>query len=275
VTEDLIARWMDDRASLSEEDAAELARALAADPELARTVKDQLATDELLSRRLAVDRRNFENQVVQRIVGAGRDGTFLQSTLDRVRGTGGRRGAWRGRLPEAAAAAVLIAGLFLILRREPPTPLATVMPAAPRGVERGLRAQYYQGRELRGAAVDRIDATVDFAWVAGQPPIPAPRDVYSVRWTGKLTSGTSERYTLRARYDDGVRIWIDGKLCLEDWIGRYVIVDKRFDLDLVAGQPVDLRIEYFNGGDRGVMQLYWSSPRQAEEIIPESALSHP
>jgi hypothetical protein len=84
----------------------------------------------------------------------------------------------------------------------------------------------------------------------------------------------SERTRFHARYDDGIRIWIDGKLLLNDWAGRYVIMDRTVEVDLKAGQPVDLKIEYFNGGDRGVMRLSWSSPSQPEEIIPESALSH-
>ena len=272
MSEDLIARWLDDRAGLTEEEAAELTRVLSADPDLARQVKDQLATDELLSRRLAVDRRNFENQVAQRIVGADSDVRFLKSTLDAVRDERGRRWTWKARLPEAAAAAILIASLFFILRREPAIP--TLVPAAPRVVQAGLRAQYYRGQDLRGTAVERVDSTVDYRWSAGQPPIATTKDVYSVRWSGKLTPKVPERHRLHVRYDDGVRVWIDGKLLLSDWSGRYVVVDKQIDVDLSAGKPVDLKIEYFNGGDRGVMQLFWSSPSQPEEIVPESALSH-
>src|SRR5581483_9304971 len=115
------------------EEAEELARLLSADPDLAQRVKDQLLTDELLSRRLAVDRRNFDNQVAQRIVGPGSEGRFLRSTLDAVRGGPRPAASWRSRLPEAAAAAVLIAGLFLILRREPPAPAGgTPAPASAR-----------------------------------------------------------------------------------------------------------------------------------------------
>lgn len=272
MSEDLIARWLDDRDSLNDDEAAELHRLLSADPGLARQVKDQLATDELLSRRLAVDRRNFENQVAQRLVGEGTDKIFLKSTLDAVQDERGRRFSWRARLPEAAAAAILIAGLFLLLRRElPPTVDA---PAAARPVQHGLRAQYYKGQDLRGPAIDRIDPGIDFSWGAGQPPIAATKDVYSVRWTGKLWPKYTERYTLHLRYDDGIRVWVGGKIILDDWKGRYVIVAKTVDVDLQAGKPVDLKIEYFNGGDRGVMQLAWSSKSQPEESIPESALSH-
>ena len=38
MSEELIARWMDDRACLSEEEAAELAWVLSADPDLARVI---------------------------------------------------------------------------------------------------------------------------------------------------------------------------------------------------------------------------------------------
>ena len=268
MSEELIARWMDDRAGLTEDEAAELARALAADSSLARLAKDQLAADELLSRKLAVDRRNFENQVVQRIIGAGSDGRFLRTTLEAVRGRRTRPALWHARLPEAAAAVLLIAALALFLRGEPPA-----TPGAAASVRHGLRAQYYRDRELRGTPVERIDRTIDFDWAAGRPPIDAPQDVYSVRWTGKLTAKYSERYLFVVRYDDGIRLWIDGRLILEDWSGRYSVAERKVYGDLVAGRPVDLKIEYFNGGDRGVAQLRWSSPSQPEEFIPESALS--
>ena len=39
MSEELIARWMDDRAGLTDDDAAELATVLAADPSLARLAK--------------------------------------------------------------------------------------------------------------------------------------------------------------------------------------------------------------------------------------------
>lgn len=268
MSEDLIARWLDDRAGLSEQEAEELVRLLGADPELARRVKDQLLTDDLLSRRLAVDRRNFDHQVAQRIVGSGSEGRFLQSTLDAVRVGRPAAPSWRSRLPEAAAAAILVAGLFLILRKEPPAPVV-----GPGSARHGLHAQYYQGQELRGASVDRIDPTINFQWSAGHAPIPAAKDVYSVRWTGTMTPKFSERYTLHARYDDGLRIWIGGARILDDWNGRYSVAERRVEVDLSAGRPTPVKIEYFNGGDRGVAQIWWSSASQPEEILPESSLS--
>jgi len=270
MSEDLIARWLDDRASLTDDEAAELERVLTADPALARQVKDQLATDELLSRRLALDRRNFENQVAQRIVGSDSEVRFVKSTLDAVDTVQRRRAAWRARLPEAAAAAVLVAALLLVLLRHESTSI--VVPAGP--ARQGLHAQYYRDQVLKSVPVDRIDAVVDFTWTKGNPPIATQRDVYSIRWTGKITPSHSERYTFHTKYDDGVRVWVDGKAIIDDWNGRYTVADKSVQIDLEAGRAYDLKIEYFNGGALGVMRLFWSCPSQPEEIVPASALSH-
>ena len=70
-----------------------------------------------------------------------------------------------------------------------------------------------------------------------------------------------------------MRVWIDGKLVIDDWNARYVVSENRGEIELEAGKRHDLRIEYYNGGDLGVLRLYWSSARQKEEIVPESQLS--
>lgn len=273
MSEELIAKWLDDRRSLDESEAAELHRVLTADPALAQMVREQLSTDDLASRRLGVDRRNFESQVAQRLVGTGSEGSFLKSTLDAVEQSERRRAPWRAWVPEAAAAAVLVAGLLLVLLLRKEEISTQPGPAGAKVVRHGLHAQYYRGQLLKGSSTDRVDKVLNFAWAQGNPPLSAPKDVYSVRWTGKLTPTDSGRYILHVRYDDGVRVWIDGKLVIDDWNGNYVIVDRRAELDLQDGRAYDLKVEYFNGGDLGVMQLYWTPPGRPEEILPESMLS--
>jgi len=268
----LIAKWLDDRRSLDDAEAAELLRLLSADPVLRQNVREVLSVDDLVARRLGVDRRNFEKQVAQRLLGSGSEGSFLKSTLDAVAVAGRRRASWRTWIPEVAAAAVLVAGLLLLLLRREETP-APSMPAAPPRVTRGLHAEYYPGQRLEGKPIERLDATPDFRWDGANPPIPVPKGVYSVRWTAKVTPTVSGRTTLHARYDDGIRVWWDGKLVIDDWNGRYVVVDRSSAVDLEAGRAYDLKIEYFNGGGRGVMQLFWSCPGRPEEILPLSALS--
>jgi hypothetical protein len=237
------------------------------DPDLARAAKDQLLADELVSRRLAPDRAHFEQQVAQRLLSQGRDGSFLASTLDAVRRLDRRR-AFRRWAAEVAAALVLVAGLFfLVFRRDP-----SVSPAS--ASRSGLRAEYFPNQHLRGEAVARIDPGLDFAWAAGAGPIPGRGDVYSARWTGKIQARVGGRTTFRVRHDDGVRLWIGTTPVINDWTGRFIIAESRGEVDLEAGKFYDLRVEYFNGGDRGVLQVYWSAAGMPEELVPPSQFSH-
>jgi hypothetical protein len=271
VSEPLIAKWLEDRGSLTEPEAAELGRLLEADPGLAKSVKDQLALDHLLSLRLAVDRRNFEQQVAQRIRNAGSAATFERSTIEAVKRADRRRFNWRARAPEAAAAALLLLGLLLLLPRwKPADPI--VSPGA--ATWAGLRAEYFRNRTLAGSPVVRIDPTLDFSWASGSGPVAGWSGVYSARWTGKIVPKYSERYTLHVRNDDAVRLWIDGKLVIDDWNARLIVAESRKDISLEAGRAVDFKVEYYNGGDRGVLRLSWSSPSQQEEIVPASAFTH-
>ena len=53
------------------------------------------------------------------------------------------------------------------------------------------------------------------------------------------------RYRFAALVDDGVRLWVDGRVVMEDWRGMGA---RRVggEVDLAAG-PHDLRVEYYNG----------------------------
>lgn len=264
MSDELLAKWLDDRRSLSEEEALELERSLSADGELARRAKDQLQTDDLLSRRFAIDRGHFESQVAKRLANPTTEESFTASTLAAARRSQRRRSVW---LWEGAAAALLIAGLLLILLRNSPEP------ATPAAGPTGLRAEYFQGRDLLGVPMERRDDKIDFVWRKGSGPIEAWEDMFSIRWTGKIAPRYSERYTFRTQNDDGVRVWIGDTLLIDDWKGRPVVAENRAEIVLEAEKRYDLKIEYFNGGDLGVLRLYWSSPTQKEEIVPSSRLT--
>src|SRR5215212_9717500 len=83
---------------------------------------------------------------------------------------------------------------------------------APEG-ERGLRAEYFANKNLEGPAVwKRVDEEVNFDWGMSGPASNMPVDEFSARWTGKLVAPLSGKYRLGATADDGVRIYLDGKL---------------------------------------------------------------
>lgn len=133
----------------------------------------------------------------------------------------------------------------------------------------GLRGEYYA--TYLDLALDRVDARLDFAWADGAPGEGLGVDRFSARWTGQLVPAQTGPHTLILDTDDGVRVWLNDQLVIDDWHGHFVTRNEA-PVELVAGAPVDLRIEYFEIDLDASMRLSWSSPSLAEQVIPEANL---
>ncbi|MGD2162570.1 MAG: PA14 domain-containing protein, partial [Anaerolineales bacterium] len=139
----------------------------------------------------------------------------------------------------------------------------------------GLQGEYFDNTDLALPFVlSRMDATVDFLWVGGAPSPELPRDNFSVRWTGQVQAQYSETYSFHTFSDDGVRLWVDGKLLIDNWTVHGTTEDIG-SVDLIAGQWYDIRLEYFELGGEARMSLEWSSDSTPQEVIPTSALRYP
>jgi len=122
----------------------------------------------------------------------------------------------------------------------PPTPFPTPIILPPFTEWRG---EYYANPTLSGLPIlIRNDVAIDFNWGSGPPDSRLPADNFSVRWTRALAfePGTY-RFTLRA--DDGVRMWLDEVLVLDDW-REGAARDVTTDITLGA-RAYNFRIEYF------------------------------
>lgn len=82
---ELLLRFVDDRDGLQEHEYAQLAEAVRQSPELAQQLRDQLIIDDVLSQRLAIDRRHFDAQVQQRIADHLRGEDELNQQADELR----------------------------------------------------------------------------------------------------------------------------------------------------------------------------------------------
>lgn len=151
---------------------------------------------------------------------------------------------------------------------------ATVKPAASSADLRGLKAEYFDNAELTTPVLTRTDPTVDFAWGTGSPNAAIAPDTFSARWTGQLQAKFSETYTFHTFSDDGIRLWVNGQLLIDNW-SDHAAIENTGSISLVANQKYDLKLEYYERGGDAVAQLFWSSPSQAKEIIPQSQFSAP
>jgi beta-glucosidase len=138
---------------------------------------------------------------------------------------------------------------------------------------RGLKGEYFRGRELEGAPVlTRADARVDFRWFRGAPTDDLvsrgemagdkalPPDDYSVRWTGQLVPPVTGEYEITVAADDGFRLFLDGKPVIDDWTTTPRLRAKTAKLQLTAGQARELRLEYFESIRDAEIRLAWKLP---------------
>ena len=157
---------------------------------------------------------------------------------------------------------------FTVLNSPPPPPPS---PPPPPGGGTGLTGEFYDGIDFSTFLFTRTDASIDFDWGAGAPDPSTGADAFSIRWSGLLDPQHSETYTFTTNSDDGVRLWVDGRLLVDNWTDHGATLDSG-TLALTAGQQVPLVLEYYENGGDAVIQLLWSSASQAQQIIPSTQL---
>jgi len=145
----------------------------------------------------------------------------------------------------------------------PGTPSLVAIPASAlatdtgAGAKPGLTGAYYANRTFTGTpAATRIDAGVAFDWwdVAPVPEIPA--DTFSIRWTGWLVPPVTGRYSLGVSALGLVRLFLDDSVLVQSgWPGT-----RATDVDLVAGRPRRIRIDFLGRQPNAVMHLIWGVP---------------
>jgi hypothetical protein len=119
----------------------------------------------------------------------------------------------------------------------------------------GWESQYFDNPNLAGDPVLITDeAAIDFAWGAGSPGPALPVDGFSARWV-RTVAFQEGRYRLYARADDGIRVWIDQELVLDEWhdsAGDLYTVD----VELLQGVH-RLQVEYYEHTGAAQVEFRW------------------
>ena len=119
----------------------------------------------------------------------------------------------------------------------------------------------------------RIDPKVDFDWDVLGPEAPGIGvDKFGIRWSGAVVAPTSEAYKICTATDDGVRLWLDGDLVIDDWTVHAVREVCTDPLNWTAGSSHDLRMEYFEQIGYAQASLNWATASIYKQVIPASAL---
>ncbi len=140
------------------------------------------------------------------------------------------------------------------------------------GSGNGLLGLYYPSVNFGGAVVAQIDPTVGFAWQIGTSPTTnIPPEYFSVRWTGWVQARGAGTYTFSTLSDDGIRVWINNQLIIDDWTSHRELQDTA-QVTLSAEQIVPIRIDYYQKTRYAEAQLFWSGPGIATQVVPQSQL---
>ena len=163
---------------------------------------------------------------------------------------------------------------------EPQPPPAPGQPPAPPQAPpqpapgTGLLAEYFDHPDLTGDSITRTDATVDFAWDVNAPDPSIDPESFSARWLGRLQPPHTGDYTFHTLSDDGVRLWVDGRLLIDHWTDHPPTEDASpAPVHLEAGREYDLRMEFYENTVTATARLMWSAPGLPKQVIPAAQLS--
>jgi hypothetical protein len=151
----------------------------------------------------------------------------------------------------------------------------TMAPFAPTiwGNGNGLKAEYFNDVNLSKPAFTRTDVSIYFFhWNKLGVHYKITSDNYSIRWTGKIMPHYSEPLTFHVETGGGIRLYVDGKLLIDKWNEPYPTVHSSPEINLLAGQKYDIRLEYYNTDDRSQIGLKWGSKSLPVEYVPMGQL---
>ena len=189
-----------------------------------------------------------------------RIGTLLEGQSAEVIGVSPDRGWWTIKFPYAANGQGWVSAQYMTAKnvdnvpviQPPPLPTPT---AAPPVDFTGWKGEYFDNRNLQGQPVlVRDDPKIDFNWGDGSPDPKVPADNFSARWTIARDVTTAGTYRFSFWVDDGMRMWIDDRLIIDDW-REGPLRNVTAEVNLARGTH-SARVEYFDA--------YYSAQMQGE-----------
>src|SRR3990172_7285870 len=123
-------------------------------------------------------------------------------------------------------------------------------------IKTGMKGEYFDNMKLSGKpVVTRVDSLIDFSFGTHSPAPGVPEDQFSVRWRGKIIPPDTI-YHVGTSTDDGSRLYLDGKLLINDWTehGEKPI---SAEVKLMPGKEYEVQFEYFENGLGASARLTW------------------
>lgn len=137
----------------------------------------------------------------------------------------------------------------------------------------GMRGEYFDNMNLSGKPkFISVDSMINFNFGTNSPAPGIPKEHYSIRWTGKIIPPDTVHH-IGISTDDGGRLYVDGKLLINDWTDHSEISHSA-DVDLLPGKEYNIVFEQYNDELGSVARLTWSLGKEdfstAKQIASKS-----
>jgi hypothetical protein len=100
----------------------------------------------------------------------------------------------------------------------------------------------------------RNDPSIDFYWGAQAPAYGLPADNFSARWSREMTFKAGV-YRLYAEADDGIRVYVDASLVIDEWHDKSG--NAVFTADLALDGKHQLIVEYYEHTGDAQVRFWW------------------
>lgn len=138
----------------------------------------------------------------------------------------------------------------------------------------GLPAVYYDNLDLTNPVFNRTDPQINFYWGSGRPDPSMNFETFSVKWEGEIEAPYSETFTFTTSSDDGVRLWVNNQLIIDQWNDQGV-TEYSGSIAMTAWNRVPIRLEYYQQNVYASAKLEWASSSLRREIVPTDFLYSP
>lgn len=120
----------------------------------------------------------------------------------------------------------------------------------------GAKAEFFDNMQLSGTPVfTRIDSCIDFNFGTLSPAPGMPKEHYSIRWKGTIIPPDTIR-RIGTSTDDGVRLYLDGKLVIDDWHDHGETPNSA-EVTLLPGKEYQIEFDQYNGTLGSCARLTW------------------
>ncbi|MFI5548945.1 fibronectin type III domain-containing protein [Streptomyces sp. NPDC051738] len=107
-----------------------------------------------------------------------------------------------------------------------------------------FKRQFFANTTLSGTAKKTdCDTAIDQNWGTGAPASGLPKDRFSVRWTLTRDFGSGGPFSFSASAQDGIRVYLDGKLRIDLWKNVSTTVRKTVNVTIPADKHT-LRVDF-------------------------------